>query len=58
MGEALGDTPPVDRNIFRYQFGVSTLLETGLTVGAETFVDSVQHGDQALGVISYFSLEI
>lgn len=56
MGKALGDTPPVDRNVIRYQLGVSKTLEDGITIGTETFVDQVQHGNQAMGVISYVSV--
>jgi len=55
MGKALGDNPPVDRNVIRYQVGVSAPLEKGFVLGSEIFLDQVQYGQQAMGVISYVS---
>jgi hypothetical protein len=57
MGNALGDTPPVDRNVIRYQLGVSAPLEKGVVLGSEIFLDQVQYGQQAMGVISYVSAQ-
>jgi hypothetical protein len=57
MGKALGDTPPLDRSIVRYQLGVSHTLEEGIVIGTEFFLDQVQHGQQAAGVISYVSTQ-
>jgi hypothetical protein len=57
MGRALGDTPPLDRGIVRYQLGVSRALDAMIRVGVESFLDQVQHGEQAMGVLSYLSVE-
>lgn len=57
MGKALSDTPPVDRNIVRYQLGLSAPLEKGIILGSEIFLDQVQYGQQAIGVISYVSAQ-
>lgn len=47
-----------DRDVVRYQIGMSIPLESGVVAGMDAFLDHVRHGSQTSGVMSYLSVEV